>query len=192
MTSLTLAPWLGMGVTGTPVSSRLGCHPGQCFEQISFACVSVSPFCFGRLRGCFRLVLALGHQQSVLWCVNGGCRCLHVDHDSSNCSHSFSKIYVCPRGRKRYVTGVGSPERISMRTSAGVSSDTSGGGVGWGQAGSDFQLQNGLMQFVLLILSLMLGFTPADAHMKRSQSAKVEFKHPPLRPNWRRQACQTP
>ena len=48
-------------------------------------------------------------------------------------------------------------------------------GVRWGQAGSDFQLQNGLMQFILLILSLMLGCTPADA--KRSQSAKVEFKH---------------
>ena len=30
-----------------------------------------------------------------------------------------------------------------------------------------------------VILSLMLGFTPADARMKRSQSAKVEFKHQP-------------
>ncbi len=117
-----------MGVKGTPVSSRPGCLPGQCSEQISFACVSVSPFCFGRLRGCFRLVLALGNQQSVLWCVNGGCRCLHIDHDSSNCSHSFSKIYVCPRGKKRNVMGAGSAERISMRTSAGVSPSTSGGG----------------------------------------------------------------
>ena len=48
-------------------------------------------------------------------------------------------------------------------------------GVRWGHAGSGFQLQNGLMQFILLILSLMLGFTPAS--IKRSQSAKVEFKH---------------
>ena len=45
--------------------------------------------------------------------------------------------------------------------------------VRWGQAGSDFQLQNGLMQFVLLILSLMLGCTPART--KRSQNAKVDF-----------------
>ena len=138
MTSLTLAPWLGIGATGTPVSSRPGCHPGQCFEQISFACVSVSPFCFGRLRGCFRLVLALGHQQSVLWCVNGGCRCLHVDHDSSNCSHSFSKIYVCPRGRKRYVMGVGSAERISAYAGAGAWPPKRGVGVGRGLAGLGF------------------------------------------------------
>ena len=52
-----------------------------------------------------------------------------------------------------------------------------GVGVRWGQPGSDFQLQNGLMQFVLLILSLMLGCTPADAGIKRIQSAKVVFKH---------------
>ena len=50
-------------------------------------------------------------------------------------------------------------------------------GVRWGQAGSDFQLQNGLMQFVLLILSLMLTTTYAEALTKRSQSAKVAFKH---------------
>ncbi len=52
-----------------------------------------------------------------------------------------------------------------------------GGRVRWGQAGSDFQLQNGLMQFVLLILSLMLTTTHAEALNKRSQSAKVAFKH---------------
>jgi len=46
-----------------------------------------------------------------------------------------------------------------------------------GQAGSDFQLQNGLMKFVLLILSLMLTNTHAEALTKRSQSAKVDFKH---------------
>jgi hypothetical protein len=50
-------------------------------------------------------------------------------------------------------------------------------GVRWGQSGSDFQLQNGLMQFVLLILSLMLTTTYAKALTKRSQSAKVTFKH---------------
>ena len=48
-------------------------------------------------------------------------------------------------------------------------------GVRWGQSGSDFQLQNGLMQFVSLVLYLMLGCTPART--KRSQRAKVEFKH---------------
>ena len=52
-----------------------------------------------------------------------------------------------------------------------------GVGVRWGQAGSDFQLQNGLMQFVLLILSLMLTTTHAEALTKLSQSAKVAFKH---------------
>ena len=52
-----------------------------------------------------------------------------------------------------------------------------GGRVRWGQAGSDFQLQTGLMQFVLLILSLMLTTTYAEALTKRSQSAKVAFKH---------------
>ncbi len=52
-----------------------------------------------------------------------------------------------------------------------------GVGVRWGHAGSDFQLQNGLMQFVLLILSLMLTTTYAEALTKRSQSAKVAFKH---------------
>ena len=50
-------------------------------------------------------------------------------------------------------------------------------GVRWGQHGSDFQLQNGLMQFVILFLSLMLGYAHAEARTKRSQSAKVEFKH---------------
>ena len=33
------------------------------------------------------------------------------------------------------------------------------------------------MQFVILFLSLMLGYAHAEARTKRSQSAKVEFKH---------------
>ena len=103
----------------------------------------------------------------------------------------FVKIYIHPRGQQSQCDGGGLSGLVCVPVRESHLAQM-GGGVGWGQAGSDFQLQNGLMQFVLLILSLMLGFTPADAHMKRSQSAKVEFKHPPLRPNWRRQACQTP
>jgi hypothetical protein len=53
-----------------------------------------------------------------------------------------------------------------------------GVGVRWGQAGSDFQLQNGLMQSVLLIFALMLGCTPTS--IKRSQSTKVEQASAPL------------
>ena len=51
---------------------------------------------------------------------------------------SFQKFMYTPGVRDSNVTGVGSPERISMRTSAGVSSDASGGGGTVGSAETGF------------------------------------------------------
>ena len=86
----------------------------------------------------------------------------------------FVKIYIHPRGQQSQCDGGGLSGLVCVPVRESHLAQM-GGGVGWGQAGSDFQLQNGLMQFVLLILSLMLGCTPART--KRSQNAKVEFKH---------------
>ena len=103
---------------------------------------------------------------------------MHGDHHRSKCSHPFRKIYLYPPGSQNAMwwgwVRLGEIVCVSVPEShlAQV-----GGRVRWGQAGSDFQLQNGLMQFVLLILSLMLTTTHAEALTKLSQSAKVAFKH---------------
>ena len=55
-----------------------------------------------------------------------------------------------------------------------------GVGVRWGQAGSDFQLKNGLMQSVLLIFALMLGCNPC---YKITQRALQGLRDRPHRPD---------
>jgi hypothetical protein len=94
-------------------------------------------------------------------------------------SHFIPKIYIHPRGQQFQCDGGGLSglERKAMPEShlAQV-----GVGVRWGQAGSDFQLQNGLMQFVLLILSSMPGCNPCH---RFTQGTLQGLRHRPHRPD---------
>ena len=104
-----------------------------------------------------------------------GVRCM-VTMTTATVRIPLAKFIYTPRGEKTQCDG-GGLRRLERKAMPESHLAQVGVGVRWGQAGSDFHLQNGLMQFVLLILSLMLTNTHAEALTKLSQSAKVDFKH---------------